>query len=69
MTERSGMPRNQEGQAPTRNADETEARLQEKERSQRGGFPLVDNGASMGVSKVEPGRILNCRFAGKSFRQ
>jgi hypothetical protein len=30
------MPKNQEGQAPTRNADETEARLQEKERSQRG---------------------------------
>ena len=27
----------------------------------------VDNGASMEVSKVEPGRILNCRFAGKMF--
>jgi hypothetical protein len=30
------MPRNQEGQPPTRRPDETEARLKEKERAQRG---------------------------------
>ena len=37
MTENASMPRNQVGQPPTRKPDETEARLQEKERDQRGG--------------------------------
>lgn len=37
MPERNGIPRNEAGQAPTRDARETEERLHEKERSQHGG--------------------------------
>ena len=36
MSERTGIPRNEEGQPPTRNPKETEERLEEKERAQRG---------------------------------
>jgi hypothetical protein len=36
MTEQSKTPRNQAGQPPTRNPDETEERLEEKERGQTG---------------------------------
>jgi hypothetical protein len=36
MTDTSRIPRNQAGQKPTRDADETEERLKEKEREQRG---------------------------------
>lgn len=36
MREQSDTPKNQAGQAPTRNADETEERLGEKERGQTG---------------------------------
>lgn len=35
-TERDGIPRNQVGQPPTRNPDETEERLAEKARMQKG---------------------------------
>jgi hypothetical protein len=37
MPERTGIPRNEEGQPPTRSAKETEERLEEKARAQRGG--------------------------------
>lgn len=37
MSERTGIPRNEAGQPPTRSAKETEERLEEKERAQRGG--------------------------------
>jgi hypothetical protein len=37
MSERTGIPRNEEDQPPTRSAKETEARLEEKMRAQRGG--------------------------------
>jgi hypothetical protein len=36
MTDASRTPRNQVGQKPTRDARETEERLKEKEREQRG---------------------------------
>jgi hypothetical protein len=36
VPERTGIPRNQEGQPPTRSPDETEERLEEKARAQRG---------------------------------
>lgn len=36
MKEHAKAPRNQEGQPPTRNADETEERLEEKQRAQTG---------------------------------
>ena len=37
MSERTGIPRNEVGEAPTRTPKETEERLTEKERAQRGG--------------------------------
>jgi hypothetical protein len=37
MNERTRVPRNDEGQPPTKSPDETEERLKEKERAQRGG--------------------------------
>jgi hypothetical protein len=36
MKEHAKAPKNQAGQPPTRNADETEERLEEKERGQTG---------------------------------
>lgn len=36
MKEHAKGPKNQAGQAPTRNPDETEKRLEEKERAQSG---------------------------------
>lgn len=36
MKEHAKSPKNQEGQPPTRNADETEERLEEKQRAQTG---------------------------------
>lgn len=36
MTERSSTPRNEQGQRPTRTPDETEERLLEKARGQKG---------------------------------
>lgn len=36
MTEKARIPRNLEGQPPTRTPEETEERLREKERAQRG---------------------------------
>jgi hypothetical protein len=36
MKEHSKTPKNQAGQPPTRNPDETEERLEEKERAQTG---------------------------------
>jgi hypothetical protein len=37
MSSRTGIPRNEVGQAPTRTPAETEERLKEKESAQRGG--------------------------------
>lgn len=41
MTDRSDTPRNEVGQKPSRTPEETEERLKEKERDQRGGANKV----------------------------
>jgi hypothetical protein len=41
MAETRDTPRNQAGQKPSRTPDETERRLREKERAQRGGANRV----------------------------
>lgn len=41
MTDTSRTPQNQAGQKPTRTPEETEERLKEKEREQRGGANRV----------------------------
>lgn len=49
-------PRNQEGEPPTRNAEETEERLREKERAQRGEANKLRTGEQIDEVRSRGGR-------------
>lgn len=54
MAERTGIPRNEEGQKPTRTPEETEQRLKEKERSQQGGANKVRTEEQIDEVRTKP---------------